>query len=538
VRLLRLRALGPVAVAVAVIGCGGPGDVKFPAMGSIAAPSGKGSFRFGVATAATQIEDQDPNTDWYLFTEPTAQGGLGNGKAFVGDAVKGYSMALADVALLQQLHVDSYRFSIEWARVEPARGVFDETALQHYDDVINALVAAGIKPLVTLHHFSNPVWVADPRDPDCKQGPSDANLCGLGHPTGGPLVVDEMGKLAAKVAGRYGDRVDDWGTENEPVNYLLASYGVAQFPPAHNYALANAPAFVNVVRDYLEAHARMYDAIKAADTVDADGDGIAAAVGLSLNVEDFEPANANQPSTDPGDVAARDRVLYVYHHLYPDSILNGTFDTNVDGTPDEQHDNWRGKLDWLGVQYYSRIGVTGTPGLLPLVNATPCFKPIDLGACLPPKDPTYCVPQMGYETYPPGLYDILRDFGARWKTLPLMVTEAGLASDVGARRAENIVRILEQIDRARAAGVDVRGYYHWSLMDNFEWAEGFGPKFGLYSVDRQSYARTPTAGAEAFAAIAGARKLTAAMRQKQGGDGPMTPETGDVLHGGLCATPQ
>ncbi len=125
-------------------------------MGSISQPSGKGGFRFGVATAATQIEDQDTNTDWYVFTEPSANGGLGNGAAFVGDAVHGYSLALDDVKLLQALHVDSYRFSIEWARVEPTRGVFDEAALQHYDDLINALVAAGIKPLVTLHHFSNP----------------------------------------------------------------------------------------------------------------------------------------------------------------------------------------------------------------------------------------------------------------------------------------------------------------------------------------------------------------------------------------------
>jgi beta-glucosidase len=106
---------------------------------------------------------------------------------------------------------------------------------------------------------------------------------------------------------------------------------------------------------------------------------------------------------------------------------------------------------------------------------------------------------------------------------------------VGARRAENVVRILEQIDRARSAGFDVRGYYHWSLMDNFEWAEGFAPKFGLYSVDLNSYARTPTMGADVYAAIAGARKLDAATRQKRGGDGPMTAESVDGLSStGLC----
>jgi beta-glucosidase/6-phospho-beta-glucosidase/beta-galactosidase len=522
-------------VAVAFGGGCGPSDISYPPMGSLTAASGKGGFRFGVATAATQIEDQNPNTDWYVFTEPKAQGGLGNGAAFVDDAVRGYSLALDDIRLLQALHVDSYRFSIEWARVEPQRGVFDEAALSHYDQLIDALRAAGIKPLVTLHHFSNPIWVADPRDPDCANGPTDANLCGLGHPQGGPLVIAEMATFAAKVAARYGDRVDEWGTLNEPVNYLLAAYGVAQFPPGHGWALSDFPRFMAVVRDYLEAHARMYDAVKAADTVDADGDGTAAAVGLSLNVADFEPAAANLPSKAAGDLAARDRVVYVYHHLVPDSILAGTFDADLDGTVDEQHPSWAGKLDWLGVQYYQRIGVTGESSVFPGVNATPCFKPIDFGACLPPLDPTYCVPAMGYELWAPGLYDVLADFGARWPAMPLVVTEAGIATTVGARRAENVVRILEQIDRARHAGVDVRGYYHWSLMDNFEWAEGFHPQFGLYSVDRATYARTPTGGADAFAAIAGARRLGAADRQKHGGDGPMTAEPDAALRSGLCA---
>jgi len=334
-------------VLIAVAGCG-PSDIAYPPMGSLSQPSGKGSFRFGVATAATQIEDHDTNTDWYAFTRPMADGGLGAGAAFVGDAVDGYTLALDDIALLQSLHVDSYRFSIEWARVEPSRGNFDETAMQHYDDVINALVAAGIRPLVTLHHFSNPRWIADPSDLPCNYGPSNINLCGLGS-AGSQDVIDEMAVFAGKMAARYGDRVDEWGTLNEPVNYLLASYGVGQFPPGYNYVLSDFPHFMNVVRDYLEAHARMYAAIKAGDVYDADGDGVSAEVGLSLNVAWFEAAQANEPSKDPADVAARDRLEYVYHQLFPDSILNGTFDSDLDGMPDEQHPTWAGKLDWLGL---------------------------------------------------------------------------------------------------------------------------------------------------------------------------------------------
>jgi beta-glucosidase len=132
---------------------------------------------------------------------------------------------------------------------------------------------------------------------------------------------------------------------------------------------------------------------------------------------------------------------------------------------------------------------------------------------------------MGYEGWTDGLGDVLLAFAARYPDLPLVVTEAGIATEVGRRRAENVVRILETIERARAGGADVRGYYHWSLTDNFEWAEGFGPRFGLYSVDYATYARTASEGADALSQIARARELSAELRERYGGTGPMTPET-------------
>ncbi len=218
------------------------GPIELPAMGSLSADSGNGSFRFGAASAATQIEDQNTNTDWYVYTQPKADGGLGNG-TFVGDAAKGYEKAIADVELLKAMHLDSYRFSIEWARIEPKRDQIDEAALQHYSDFIDALIAAGIKPMITVHHFSNPVWVDDPRDKDCANGPTDDNLCGLGHPQGGPMVIEEMAEHAKLLAERFGDRVDEWGTVNEPVNYLLAAYGIGYFPPGKQSILAENPCW-------------------------------------------------------------------------------------------------------------------------------------------------------------------------------------------------------------------------------------------------------------------------------------------------------
>lgn len=521
-----IPALCLACVVGSAPGCGDdpPAALSYGSLGPLAGEAGRGSFRFGVASAATQIEDANPATDWYVWTQPLADGGLARGE-FVGAAVEGYARSLEDLGLVADLGLDSYRFSIEWARVEPTRDAIDEAALAHYRAQLEALRARGIRPVITLHHFSNPVWVADPRAIDCTGGPRDANLCGLGS-AGGPAIVEEMAEHAALIAARFGDLVDDWGTLNEPINYLLAAYGIGSFPPGKVAISDVGGILVPAVRDYLAAHVAMYRAIKTADIADADGDGTAASVGLSLSVADWQPARANQPSTHPDDLAARDRLVYLFHYLFIDALRAGGFDTDLDGTPDEPHPEWTGSLDWLGLQYYFRAGVTGASALIPLANLTPCFGGFDLGACLPAPDPSYCVPRMGYEGWTDGIGDILIAFAARYPDVPLVVSEAGISTDTGRRRAENIVRNLESIERAREAGADIRGYYHWSLTDNFEWAEGFAPHFGLYTVDYATYARTPTEGADVLAEIARGRTLSSDLRARYGGRGPMTPEVG------------
>ena len=513
-----------LALAVLVAACGDdpPAAITFGALGPIAGDADPQAFRFGVATAATQIEDQNPTTDWYVWSRPTADGGLGKG-TFVGDATRGYSKMMEDLGLVKELGVDSYRFSIEWARVEPVKDQIDEAALAHYRRQLEAMKAMGIRPVVTLHHFSNPVWVADPRDPNCTNGPTDTNLCGYGS-AGGARIADEMAAHAGLIAQRFGDLVDDWGTMNEPMIYMLAGYGIGYFPPGKNTIL-DVPTFVKSVKDYIAAHAKMYKAVKAADTVDADGDGIAAQVGLSMSVARWAAARANQPSNNPDDLAAVDRINYVMHYVFVDSVLNGTFDPDVDGVADEQHPEWANTIDWLGLQYYFRAGVSADRPILPApVSLTPCIGGFDIGSCLPALDPTYCVPQMGYEGWAEGFTSVMREHGVRYPNLPLIVTEAGIATDEGARRAVNIVRVLEGIAQVRSEGVDIRGYYHWSLTDNFEWAEGYVPRFGLYRVDYGTYGRTATEGATVFAEIASSRTVTTAQRETYGGTGPMTPD--------------
>jgi len=207
--------------------------IHFPQAGSTSAPSGRHTFRFGAATAATQIEDQNTHTDWYIWTAPPPRG-LGKSE-FVDDAVKGYSKAMDDIRLLQDLHLDTYRFGIEWARIEPRLGYFDEKALKHYDDFINGLLAAHIIPVITLHHNANPIWVDDPREPaDCPQGPRPENLCGFANPKGAEEVLKAAGEYACMLGKRYGDRVDDWLTINEPMNYLMSNYGGDGASPGRN----------------------------------------------------------------------------------------------------------------------------------------------------------------------------------------------------------------------------------------------------------------------------------------------------------------
>ncbi len=522
-------SLGYVIAVAGAVGCSDddgespPPAIAFGAPGSTSAASGAGSFTFGVATAATQIEDANPNTDWYAFTAPPPEG-LGEGH-FVGDAVMGFSKAIEDVQLIVDANLDSYRFSIEWARIEPTRDSISEDGLAHYDALIDELIANDIEPMVTVLHFSNPVWVDDPRVQGCPDGPTDTHLCGWNHPDGAEQILDELAAHATLLAQRYGDRVDDWCTVNEPINYLIASYGVGVFPPGKGLLLPRFDDFMVTVRNYVRAHVVIYDAIKAADTIDADGDGVAASVGFTLNVAEWRPSRDNLPSDNPEDIAAAERVRYAYHHVFVESLRQGKFDTNLDQTFDEDQPDWLGKLDWLGVQYYSIVSVSADRAVIPGVDAAVCFAGVfDLGSCLDPEDLTKFVPSMGYEYYEPGIYNVLVDFGTRWPDLPMTVTESGLATEVGRRRAEHVVRSLEQIARARDEGVDVRGYYHWSLTDNFEWAEGYEPRFGLYRVNYDTYARTPTEGVTVLGEISASREITTDQRVEFGGLGPMTPE--------------
>lgn len=500
-------------------------------------------FLFGASSAATQIEEGNKNTDWWWYGLPESEGGAGKLKTPVGDAAMGYSLWTTDVNILAAMHLNSYRFSIEWGRVWPngPDADYDKEALAHYRKQILDMKDAGVKPMVTIHHFSNPIWTEDFLHPQSKEPkectPTKENMCGWAGPNQ-PAIIAALVKHTELLATELGDIVDNWCTINEPVNYIMAGWGMAAFPPGHSYMLdGHFNDMMDVFEGFLEAHSQMYDALKKLDTKDADGDGVPAFVGNTLSVSDWQPVRANKPSTDPEDVAAAERVDYVYNHFFTMSIRNGEFDRDWSSnkTTMEAKPHWKGKLDFVGIQYYFRAGVTSQPALLAAVAGTPCMpgSGIDMGSCLPPpEDPNHWIPAMGYEYWEQGLYNILTAYKDKYPDMPTIVTESGIAANNGVRRSEHVVRNLEQIHRAINDGADVRGYFHWSLTDNFEWAEGYDPHFGLYRMAdpyNGDYSRIPTAGAYTYKQIMqDGGKLTTAVREKYGGYGPMTPETDEA----------
>ncbi len=261
--------------------------------------AGKGSWRFGAASAATQIEDMNPNTDWYLWTAPVAEGGLGKG-TFVGDAVQGYSLDLEDVGLVGDLGVDSYRFSIEWARIEPAAGRDRRGRDRALPRRARGAGRRGHPPARHRAPLLEPGLGRRPaRSRRARTARPTPTCAGSAAPAAPQIIAGDGGpRRAARPAVRrsrrrvgHGQRADELHARGVRRRLLPARQERARE--------LRSPSSCHALRDYIAAHAAMYKAIKATDTIDADGDGVAAAVGFSMSVADWEPARKNKPSDEP-----------------------------------------------------------------------------------------------------------------------------------------------------------------------------------------------------------------------------------------------
>jgi beta-glucosidase len=433
-------------------------------------PGFPAGFLWGASTSSYQIEGS-PLADgagmsvWHRFAHTPGRIAAGD----TGDvACDHYRRWREDVALMRELGLTAYRFSIAWGRVLPAgRGRVNPPGLDFYGRLVDALLEAGITPMVTLFHWDLPAALDD---------------------RGGWLNPDIAGWFAdyATVMVRtLGDRVPLWATLNEPWVVVNGGYLGTTLAPGHGN-LYEAPI---AAHHLLRAHGAAVQAFRAA------GRG---RIGLVVNLEPKEPASA--AAEDAAAAARSDAEMNrcfldaVFRRHYPEE-LPAMYGTAWPAFPDEDFALIGEPIDWLGINYYKRGVMRHDPGA-PVTRARPEHV----------EGATYS--NLGWEVHAPSLTRALTWVRDRYGAIPLYVTENGMAcaepSESPEGGIEDAARIAYLADHLRAvraaidAGVDVRGYFVWSLLDNFEWAHGRSKRFGLVHVDDATQRRTPKASARYY----------------------------------------
>lgn len=492
-------------------------------------------FLWGTAISGFQSDmglgaPNDPNSDWWVWVRDAGNLSAGRVSGDLPEDGPGHWLRFAEDAKLarKKLRLNAQRLGMEWSRIFPAStagvdasggigapelaaldALADQSAVAHYREVFAALRARGLEPMVTLNHFSLPTWIHDPiavRDAYAGVDPFNGPMPAIDAPAGwlDPAIVDELGKLAAYAAWKFGDLVDLWCTINEPVVVVVSGFvnapGVGgNFPPG----VFHLPSVLTLLPNLARGHARAYDALHAHDQTDASGDGVAVAAGIVHNMGFFAP-------TDPGSTAdqiATQHAEYLFNTVLPWAVVSGRLDLNLDGDtidPGETDAALDGRSDFLGVNYYQRIQVTALPGplsaSLPLFDFIPTVTYESPEAPDAPPCPSECT-DFGWEIAPQGLRHVLELAGGF--DVPIYVTENGIADAADHQRASYTVRHLAVLQQAIAEDVaDVRGYLHWSLTDNFEWSSGYFPKFGLFSYDSDTGERRRRKSAKVLRTIA------------------------------------
>jgi len=403
-------------------------------------------FLWGTATAAHQVEGNNVNSDvWVMEHIP--------GTPYVepsGDACDHYHSYRQDIALLAELGFNMYRFSIEWARIEPEEGEFSRAVLEHYRDMLRACHEHGITPMVTFHHFSSPRWLIARGGWEDPQIPAKfARYCAratetLGDLIGAACTINEANIAPLLTKLGFGPSIEE--THQSPWWSAAArAFGVEpeRFSP---FLYAVSP---KAVTNILSAHRKGVEAIKA-------GPGNFP-VGITLALIDLQAGPGGETRTAQARREINDIFL---------EALRGD--------------------DFVGVQTYSRnrIGAEGV---------------------MPPEEGVELT-QMYYEFWPEALEATIR-YAFEKTGLPVIVTENGIAATDDTRRIEYVRRALTGVRNCLEDGLPVRGYTYWSAFDNFEWSLGYRPTFGLIAVDRKTQQRTAKPSARWLGAIARANNM-------------------------------
>ena len=474
-------------------------------------------FILGAATSGFQMEMGcptlpdwqcvDDNSDWYQFAtdeEMIEKGGThlsGEDPAVTGPGF--WELYPEDFdRLAYELHGNGIKMTLEWSRIflsptdsiegfEALRAAANPRAVEHYHNVFKALRERGLTPLVILNHYTLPAWIHD--GVGCHHSLATCSPRGWVDPE---RTLREIAKYAGYTAAEFGAEVDLWCTVQSPFQAMFGSYlwpsDDKSGPPA---LLLESEEALIALGALVEAHARMYDAVKANDLMDADGDGVPALAGVAYSPAPTEPA-------DPEDMYDRrgaENVFYMWNTAYLNAVILGEFDHDLDGEA-EYREDLAGKMDFLGMSYFNGITVVGTQ--YPVIED---FSPLT----------TFDPFGINQVPRPARLYDMLMQMTEDFD-LPIIITESGIDDRHDDGTAPRyLVEHLTWLLRAIRDGADVRGYFWNTLTDSFEWNLGTAWKYGLYRVDPNDPAkqRTPRRAAATFAAIASAGRIPDELMQ-------------------------
>jgi len=415
-------------------------------------------FLWGTATAAHQVEGGNHGNDWWAWEQ--VAGHIKNGDRS-DPACEHYERFRTDFDLLRSLHQNAHRLSVEWSRIEPAPGEFSSTAIAHYRDVLQALRDRGMEPVVTLHHFTNPNWIAE---------------------AGGwenPQTAERFVRFAQRVTDELGDLSRYWITLNEPTVVAYQGFVRGEWPPGKRDLGAAARALVTLLR----GHWMAYERIKQRHPE--------LRLGLAHHLRVFDPARRWAPQ-DRAVAAAFDRV---FNQTILRSLRLGrlvfplTRAGNASGPTTSQ--------DFIGLNYYTRE----------LIKFNRRYRAELFGQRMLPARALRS--DLSWELYPDGFYRTL--LSLRRERLPIYVTENGIADGQDRLRPEFLLTHTNAMLRGIQAGAPVRGYFHWTCFDNFEWAEGYSAKFGLIACDPVTQERRLRPSARLYAEICRANRLPATV---------------------------
>jgi beta-glucosidase len=422
------------------------------------------NFLWGTATAAHHVEG-DLTNSWSAWE---AEGGHVFEDQTAGRACEWrFGRWREDFDRMADLNNNSHRMSVEWSRIQPQPDTWNEEALAQYSDMVDGLLARGIEPMITLHHFTNPLWIEN-----------DGGWLN-------PKTVDRFVRFTEVVLDALGDRVKLWCTFNEPMVYAVQAYLVAFFSPGKR----NPWSMFDCAEMLLRAHADAYRVIKQKNP--------AAQVGLAKHIVKMEAA---PPRLVNGRLVGLPN--YLFNVAMTDALVSGElrFPLRRKTVIPELV----GTSDFIGLNFYQRYRVS----LAPLSPGTFFLKQV------PDPDSPEPPPLWG-EIYPQGIHEV-----ARWMYhrthLPMYITETG-TPDIGDDvRRWYIARAVHSIWDAINFNIPIRGLYYWSLLDSFEWTAGYNPqfRFGLYGMDFETQERSKRQSAEFYAEICAAKGLsTEALRR-------------------------